>query len=288
MSPVIGVASWEVRPGPGLADVPLSKVDFPLGLPVGLEGGRLGDLGPEDHVIFYPKSGFYRPGALGIAAQASLVIAEPRAVHGWHMRLLPVFHRRFFRVLTRDRRLLARIPNGVFHNHTFAFVEDPEGVETAKSRACSLIASGKRDQEGHRLRHRIVETVRAEGLDIQIMGRGYAPFGRKEEGLAPFRYSVVIENSREPSYITEKLIDACLCRTVPIYWGAPDVAEWFDPAGLIVCESEAEIVEALRGLEGRDYGAFSAAIEANRQRALELMQGNRRAAERLLAEVSGG
>ena len=65
------------------------------------------------------------------------------------------------------------------------------------------------------------------------MGRGYAPFEAKEDGLAPYRASVVIENSREPSYISEKLIDAALCRTLPIYWGAPDVADWFDPAGLI-------------------------------------------------------
>ena len=282
--PTIGVAPWTVRPGPGLADVPLSEIDFPLGLPGRLAGGRLGDLSAEDHVIFYPKSGFYRR-RMGIAAKPSLVIAEPRAVHGWHMALLRLYHRRFFRILTRDSRLLGQIPNGLFHNHTFTHVSRPEDVDTRKSKLCSLIASGKRDQAGHKLRHRVVRQIRAEGLNVDIMGRGYAPFEAKEEGLAPYHYSVIIENSREPAYITEKLIDACLCRTVPVYWGAPDVGDWVDPLGLILCDSESAIVDTLRTLPGRDPSAFSEAIETNRTRALALMQGNRSAAEKLAAEL---
>ncbi len=286
MTPVIGVAPWQVRPGPDLLQVPLSQIAFPLGLPDRLRGGTLGDLGPEDHVIFYPKSGFYRR-KTGLAAQVSLVIAEPRAVHGWHMALLPLFRRRFYRILTRDRRLLASLPNGVFHNHTFAYVDHPETVDTTKSGLCSLIASEKRDQAGHRLRHRIVERVRAEGLAVDVMGRGYAPFKAKADGLAPYRYSVVIENSREPAYISEKLIDAALCRTVPIYWGAPDVANWFDPDGLILCEDEDAIMEALRGLVDREFNDFAPILEKNRDRALALMNGDRRAATALAAAIQG-
>ncbi len=280
MTALIGVAPWEVRPGPELPQVPLSRIAFPLGAPENADNRVLGDLGPEDHVIFYPKSGFYlrRP---DIAAQVSLVIAEPRAVHGWHMRLLPLFHRRFFRILTRDRGLLARLPNGVFHNHTFAYVEDPETVDTTKTRLCSLIASGKQDQEGHRLRHRIVAHVRDAGLDIDIMGRGYAPFEKKADGLAPYRYSVVIENSREPAYISEKLIDAALCRTIPIYWGAPDVGDWFDTAGMILCESEDDIMATLRALPRDGDADLADVLEQNRSRALDLMDGDRRAAEAL-------
>lgn len=285
MSPTIGVAPWGLRPGPGLPDVPLSDIAFPLGLPDRLRGGTLGDLGPRDHVVFYPKSGFYRR-RTGLAAQVSLVIAEPRAVHGWHMWLLLFFHRRFFRILTRDQKLLQRIPNGVFYNHTFAQVETPDAFGTDKTRLCSLIASGKRDQDGHRLRHRIVAKIRAEGLDIDVMGRGYAPFEAKADGLAPYRFSVVIENSREPAYITEKLIDAALCRTIPIYWGAPDVGEWFDTDGIIVCETEDQILSALRNLDTLDPEQFAKAVEANHAKALALMQSDRRVAEALAASLS--
>lgn len=284
--PAIGIVPYGLRPGPDLARVALAELDFPLGLPDRLAGGRIGDLGPEDHLIFHPRTGLYLRRNRDLRARISLKIAEPRAVHGHHMRLLRLFHRRFFRILTRDRALLAAIPNGVFHNHTYSFLDDPLGVDTTKSRTCSLIASSKRDLEGHRLRHRIVERIRAEGLGVEVIGRGYAPFGAKEEGLAPYRYSVVIENSREPGYLTEKLIDAALCRTVPIYWGAPDVGTWFDPAGMILCDSEDEIALALAGLGGRDHAAFAAGLEANRARALALREGDRLAAEALLREIA--
>jgi len=39
-----------------------------------------------------------------------------------------------------------------------------------------------------------------------------------------YRYALVMENQRQPGYITEKLLDAFAAGAVPIYWGAPDVA----------------------------------------------------------------
>jgi len=38
----------------------------------------------------------------------------------------------------------------------------------------------------------------------------------RPRALTPYRYSVVIENVREPGYFSEKLVDALLCGTVPI------------------------------------------------------------------------
>ncbi|MDU8941899.1 hypothetical protein [Ovoidimarina sediminis] len=281
--PRIAVAPYALRPGPGLPDTLLDRLVFPLG---DAPSGRLADLGPEDHVIFYPKSGFYLPGAFrGIRAQPSLVIAEPRAVHGWHMRLLRLFHRRFTRILTRDPALLAALPNAVAHSHTFASLTRAEQPVTEKTRAVSLIASGKRDHPGHRLRHSLVERIRAEGLDVAVMGRGYAPFGNKEEGLLPFRFSVVIENCREPGYISEKLLDACLCRTVPIYWGAPDVGDYVDPRGLVICEGEDALMTAIREAAGGDAAGFAPYLEENRQRALALADADRRAALALKAAL---
>jgi len=281
MTPVIGVAPYSLRPGKDLAKTPLSHIEFPLGLPDRLGGGSLGDLAPEDHVIFYPKSGFYWPRPLGIAAQPSLMIVEPRAVHARHMSLLRVFHRRFTRVLTRDPTLQTQIPNAL----PFSFMESwiPDTVDTTKSRGCSLIASAKRDQPGHKLRHRIVEAIRSEDLPVDVMGRGYAPFEAKEDGLAPYRFSVIIENSREPGYISEKLLDACLCRTIPLYWGAPDVASYLDPAGMIVCETETALLTALRSLP--DPEGFAHALNANHATARTLAQGPLRAAQCLAADL---
>ena len=120
---------------------------------------------------------------------------------------------------------------------------------------CSLIASSKRSQEGHALRHEIVEGLAVGGVDVDVMGHGYKPFGPKAEGLAPYRYSVVIENVRERNYFTEKIVDAVLCRTVPIYWGCPNIGDFVDTSGMILCESKRDIEQALSRMSEADYEA---------------------------------
>lgn len=97
----------------------------------------------------------------------------------------------------------------------------------------------------------------AEATDgVTLMGRSYAPFEHKHDGLAPFRFSVAIENIRVQGYFSKKLVDALLCETVPIYWGAPDVADYFDPGGMIVCATQDEILAAIAGADADLYDAM--------------------------------
>ena len=66
-------------------------------------------------------------------------------------------------------------------------------------------------------------------------------------------YSVIIENIREKDYFTEKIVDACLCNTVPIYWGAPNISDYFDHRGMIICSNESDIINALETITIDDY-----------------------------------
>lgn len=52
-------------------------------------------------------------------------------------------------------------------------------------------------------------------------------------GLSDYKFSVGIENTSEKNYITEKFYDCLLTHTIPIYHGAPNIFEYFDPNGLI-------------------------------------------------------
>jgi hypothetical protein len=129
----------------------------------------------------------------------------------------------------------------------------------------------------------MVDHIRARGLDVDIMGRGYKAFDNKENGLAPYRYSVVIENVRENDYFSEKLVDACLCDTVPIYWGAPNIADYFDPRGMMVCETPDDICKALDKMSVDDYQARLKWIKKNRQAAIIHAEYFERAAKLILA-----
>lgn len=41
-------------------------------------------------------------------------------------------------------------------------------------------------------------------------------------------YSVVVESSNEQNYFSEKLIDCLVTKTIPIYWGCPNISNFFD------------------------------------------------------------
>ncbi len=139
-------------------------------------------------------------------------------MHGRYYLWLILLQWRFFRVLSREAGKHSLIRNMRFLQQAWRWVADRNDHGLAKTRNLSIIASKQNKIEGHKLRHRLVDWLRAEKIDAAILGRAYQPLDDKADGLAPYRFSIVIENTREPHYHTEKIIDAMLCRTVPIYW----------------------------------------------------------------------
>ena len=261
-SPAVAILPNKVKLGTRPGRIALDDLIWPLGQPARLVGGTLSDFASDDHLIVYPRDTLHVRPSFGTQAKVSMMILEPAAIHGKHMKMLRVTHRRFHRILTGDADLLRAIPNGLFFPLGSTWVPEWRDLDVTKTAMCSLIASGKRSQEGHILRHDTVEWVRAEALNVEVMGLGYKPFDAKSEGLAPFRYSIVIENVREPNYFSEKLIDAILCRTVPIYWGCPNIAEFMDTSGMIICETKADVRKAILEMSEDGYAARLPGLEA--------------------------
>lgn len=57
----------------------------------------------------------------------------------------------------------------------------------------------------------------------------------KVEFLRGYKFTIAFENCVMPGWTTEKLIHPLLAGSVPIYWGAPDVSEYFNPQSFICC-----------------------------------------------------
>ena len=98
---------------------------------------------------------------------------------------------------------------------------------------------------------------------MDVYGRGYKPVEHKLEALAPYRYSVVIENIREPNYFTEKIVDCFASGTVPIYWGCPNIGQFFDVRGIISFGNLRELRAAFKTLGPADYNSKLDAIKTN-------------------------
>jgi hypothetical protein len=260
--PAIAVMPYGGKLGKALAERPLEEMEWPLGCPDRLLGKRVKDMAPDDHLIAYAKRAMHIQSHRSCPARLSMIVAEPKIMSADHHRLLRLSARRFFRVFTYDPSLLARLPNGLMLPFGTTWVPEWQQLDITKNKELSLIASAKNDHPGHKLRHRIVSHLQAQMPEADILGRGYKAFDNKSDGLAPYRYSVVIENVQEPNYFTEKLIDAILCETVPIYWGCPNISDFFAGEGIIQCRDQQELVDALQHIGPKDYARRLSALQA--------------------------
>lgn len=53
-----------------------------------------------------------------------------------------------------------------------------------------------------------------------------------------YQYSIIIENSQQDNYFSEKLVDCLLSKTIPIYWGCPNIGAFFDTTGWILLDKD--------------------------------------------------
>ncbi|MBQ6267306.1 MAG: hypothetical protein IJK64_05990 [Clostridia bacterium] len=60
--------------------------------------------------------------------------------------------------------------------------------------------------------------------------------GRVEDKLdfqSRHKFSIAFENGAQPGYTTEKIVDAFAAKTIPIYWGNPEIAKDFNPGSFV-------------------------------------------------------
>lgn len=281
--PAVGFLDHSRKLGPKPGRFPLDDLIWPLGQPDRLRGGSLCDLASSDHLLLPPRTTNYvRPG-FGTRAKVSVMVLEPMIVQARHMHRLKRFHWRFHKVLTFYDELLGSIPNALFLPFGGTWVPEWRDLQIEKTRLMSLIASAKRSQPGHFPRHATIAWAREEGLDLDALGGGYQPFEHKRDGLAPYMYSVVIENVRETNYFSEKLIDAILSDTIPIYLGCPNIGDFLDTQGMILCESEDDIRAAVLAASPEQYAAKLPALLAIKEQAADWGDTFGRAARAMLS-----
>ena len=101
-------------------------------------------------------------------------------------------------------------------------------ADNPKSRLISVISSSKNSIPGHRERLKFVKKLKEHyGERLDVYGRGISDMEDKLESLADYRFQIVIENSSYDHYCSEKIMDCVLAGTYPIYYGCPNLGEYF-------------------------------------------------------------
>lgn len=119
--------------------------------------------------------------------------------------------------------------------HELAYVKDNTknilNTDFVKNKKLSIIVSNISQYK----RYKFVEDLLKTDIDFDMYGAGWELNdsrykGRvlnKIDGLKNYKYSIALENTSLSGYISEKFIDPILCDTIPIYYGHPDVFDYY-------------------------------------------------------------
>ena len=115
--------------------------------------------------------------------------------------------------------------------------ETPDRLLAAKTKFCAIVL-GKRSRKSPReeffsklSRHKRVDSA---GFHLNNIGgpiSGGSP--EKIAFLRDYKFNIAFENESLPGFTTEKIIEPLIARCLPVYWGAPDIAEAFNPRSFL-------------------------------------------------------
>jgi hypothetical protein len=133
-----------------------------------------------------------------------------------------------------------------------------------KTKLVSTIVSAKRNTLGQMMRHQVLTQF---PHNIDVFGQMYNPLDYKLNALQDYMFSITIENIKEDYYFTEKIIDCFMTGTIPIYWGCPSIANFFNPDGIIFMDRVKDLTNIFDFLTPEYYNSKLPAIYDNFERA---------------------
>jgi hypothetical protein len=136
-----------------------------------------------------------------------------------------------------------------------------------KEQDFSAIISNNVSTVGHLKRYAFVNKLKGHFKDKLIwFGKGEKEIQDKWEALKSFKYSLALENCSVPFYFTEKIMDCFCASTMPIYWGCPEIADYFPEKSMIIIDIDdykKSILEIEKAIDGSAYEEnFNSIVEA--------------------------
>jgi hypothetical protein len=153
--------------------------------------------------------------------------------------------------------------------------------ETNKSFGVSTLIGGKQMTHGHRLREEVFRSSNRITIPKEFwISKNFPPQGDlggnpilngSKSEMFDRQFHICIENVKRENWFTEKLIDCLYTKTIPIYYGCPNIGDWFDERGFFIVNSTEEIIQACNKLTPETYNQMAGYVEKNYIEAMKYM-----------------
>jgi len=202
-------------------------------------------------------------------------IHEPNEYFGRHDWIIQNKHL-FDVILTWDDKILNNCDNALFipFGHTW-FTPDQYKKHYQKEFKVSHLRGNLLKSYGHQMRWEILERkneLKTPTKFFDVYGDRYnieeAKKGKKEV-FSDSMFGVAIENFSHRGFFTEKILDCFLLKTIPIYWGCPNIGDFFNNEGIIKFGDVDDFIYITNQLTEDYYDSKKDIIEENYQKALQ-------------------
>lgn len=130
----------------------------------------------------------------------------------------------------------------------------------------SFLCGFKNELIGHKLRHSIWDNLnKIKNIPIKKI---FTTKLKKDYIFNTSQFSIIVENSKYENYFTEKIVDCLITKTIPLYFGCPNIKDYFDTRGFILFDSVEELIYKLSILTPEMYNNKLEYVEKNYNLAL--------------------
>jgi hypothetical protein len=198
----------------------------------------------RDENIFFTDSTLHQSFELNHNNKILWALESPAIIADKTKKEILANHHLFKKILTHDDDLLS-LPNAIHFPVGGCWIyENDCQVYQEKINRASLIISPKQYSYGQKLRHLIADESLTDNF-----GSNYQTLDYKLDALKKYKFHVCIENHRNNSYFSEKLIDCFATGTIPLYWGCKKLDKFFNTKGIIEVDNYFEMKFILKNLD---------------------------------------
>ena len=202
-----------------------------------------------------------------------LVTTEPSSISRYGQGFAGQF---YYLITNQNEKILPhtneiRSQTGIYWLYGKDFDDIIKDTHLPKTKPLSTICSSKRSGHTiHKKRFDFTKIMEEAIPELDRFGRGFKFIEKKYEALDPYEFHVVIENHIEKHMWSEKLADAFLGFTIPIYYGCPNIYDYFPEDSIILIdindiESSIETIKKIISTPGEYERRFEALKEARRR-----------------------
>lgn len=195
---------------------------------------------------------------------AIAVLLEPRALVSDAYEFVEEHPDNFKYIFTHDSKILES-KNAWFLNWSNVWLT----TDSEKTKNVSICSSWKDWCPLHKARLELARRFDVPGSGVDCFGNfrekpGSEAWTDPREYLEHYRFSIVIENDLDDFWFTEKILNCFSTKTVPIYYGAKEIHQIFNPDGIIQVYRWENIPRIIENLyPERAYNSRKEAIEDN-------------------------